>query len=256
MKYLRRKQVGFTLIELMVSLTIGATVTSAGLMLYLQISKNRNLIQAESALQNNGYFVRQTLRHLINQAGYRQIDSSSLDSTLLPVKNLEQTFLSSNTLWKAGEYIKTVDNGIKFRFEGASNSAGNPDGSFVNCLGVPIASGDIAEIQLTVDDGALLCSSFGSSVELISPDDNVRAEQLAVSWGVDTNNDMSVDEYRTTTATLSSTENLLSARLAILLSSENEVMTDNLGYTFNGSKYSAPDSRIRKEIVTTIRLKH
>jgi hypothetical protein len=73
---------------------------------------------------------------------------------------------------------------------------------------------------------------------------------------VDTNNDSNVDEYRPSSVTLASTEVLMTVRLSLLLSSRDEVQTNTAGYTFNGTEYASTDSRLRRESVTTVLLKH
>lgn len=256
MKPSQRMVAGFTLIELMISLAIGATVTGAGLILYLQMSKNRNLIEAELQLQSNSYFIHQTLRQFVNQAGYRPLDESSVSSSLLPVKTAEESFESVDSQWLDGSFFRSVTNGFAFRFEGSSNAAGVADGSLVNCQGEAIAANEIAEIQFTVTDGALLCTSAGTVVELISTDDDVNVERVVLNWGVDTNNDRSVDVYRSASSALGTGEQLMAVQMSLLLSSRDGVKSGSNRYTFDGAEYDSTDSRLRRESVTTVQLKH
>lgn len=251
-----RMAAGFTLIELMISLTIGATVTGAGLTLYAQMSKSRNLIQAELNLQSNSYLIHQTLRQFFNQAGYRPLDDTSLTVPILPVKALEQSFEAVSGEWALGEFVRATEDGLAFRFEGSSNAAGVADGSLINCHGDAIAAGDVAEVEFTVVDEALLCTSDDVSVELISDNDDIRVEQMVVNWGVDTNNDFGIDEYRTDSTTIASNEQLMAVRLSLLLSSREEVHKQEATYRFDGIDYTTTDSRLRRESVTTIQLKH
>ena len=98
----QRVLAGFTLIELMISLAIGATVTGAGLTLYLQMTKNRNLIQAELNLQSDSYFINQTLRQFFNQAGFWPLDNTALSASMLPVKARDQSFEAVDGQWATG----------------------------------------------------------------------------------------------------------------------------------------------------------
>jgi prepilin-type N-terminal cleavage/methylation domain-containing protein len=159
----RRQRVvaGFTLIELMISLAIGATVTGAGLTLYLQMTKNRNLIQAELNLQSDSYFINQTLRQFFNQAGYRPLNDAAQTAPILPVKALDQSFEAVDGQWLAGEFVRVLDNGFAFRFEGSSDATNVADGSLVNCQGDAIATGEVANVQFTIIDGGIFCSSAG-----------------------------------------------------------------------------------------------
>ena len=252
----QRVLAGFTLIELMISLAIGATVTGAGLTLYLQMTKNRNLIQAELNLQSDSYFINQTLRQFFNQAGFRPLDNTALSASMLPVKAPDQSFEAVDGQWATGEFVRVLDNGFAFRFEGSSDGNNVADGSLINCQGDAIATGEVADVQFSIIDGGLFCSSAGVMVEMIGDDDAVNVEQFAINWGVDTNNDSNVDEYRPSSVPLAANDVLMTVRLSLLLSSRDEVQTNTAGYTFNGTEYASTDSRLRRESVTTVLLKH
>jgi prepilin-type N-terminal cleavage/methylation domain-containing protein len=256
MTTLRRAIAGFTLIELMISLAIGTIVTGAGLTLYVQVSKSRHLIQAELNLQRDSYFVNQTLRQLLNQAGYRPLNDTLFMFPLLPVSSQDQSFTSVTDNWNTGDIVRALDNGLAIRFEGASDAAGVADGSIINCQGEAIASGVVTQLEITVEDGGLLCTSDGVTVDLISDDDDVQVEQLVVNWGVDTNNDSSIDEYRISSANITNSEALMSVRIMLLLSSKAEVQTNSSSYHFNGVEYTSTDKKLRRELITTVQLKH
>jgi prepilin-type N-terminal cleavage/methylation domain-containing protein len=251
-----RHAAGFTLIELMISLTIGAAVTGTGLSLYLQMSKNSTLIKTELLLQENSYYIHQTLRQYVSQAGYRGLSSTPSSLPIVPVKEPEKAFLAVAGQWQSGEFIRVMDNGFAFRFEGSSDATGTADGSLVNCQGDAIAENEIAELQITIVDNALLCTSNSDAVELIGEDDGVLVEQFVLSWGVDTNDDNSIDVYRDASTAVSANENRLSVRVALLLSSLDQVSKGTAGYTFNGTDYASTDSRLRRESVTTVQIKH
>lgn len=253
---IKRLTQGFTLIELMISLVIGATITGTGLTLFLQMSKSRSVIQAEVALQENSYYVAQALKQLLNQAGYRPLSVALLSSPLMPISTVEDSFVEVSGNWEQGEYVRAQDNGLAIRFGGSSNDSGIADGSIINCQGKAIAEGEISDIFLSVVDGVLLCTSNDEATELIVESDGVIIEQLAVLWGIDTNNDDSVDEYRATAADVSMSESLLAVRVLMLLSSRDEVMKGSFGYTFNGVEYAATDSRLRREMTTTVQIKN
>lgn len=256
MRTQRVNSAGFTLLELMITLAIGATLTTTGLSLYQQTTQNRNLIQSELALQESSYFLHQTLRQYVNKAGYRPLSTSSANSSILPVRVSRDVFPEVEGSWQAGRFIKLLNSGLAFRFEGASAADGSADGSMVNCQGESIAAGDIAELQFTVNNGLLVCTSNGADVELIGLADDVRVEQLIVQLGVDQNNDRNVDVFLQPSDVLASTDTLVSVRLAILLASLNEVQNYSDSYIFNGVEVTATDKKIRHQSVTTIQLKH
>lgn len=254
--HFQRKQMGFTLIELMIALVIGSIVTASGLTLYVQTSKTRNLIQAELALQNDAYFIQQTLRQFINQAGFRPLEGA-VDSLLIPVKTLSDSFSSDLTTWSAGQYIDVSANKISIRFEGVSDADGNADGSVVNCQGESIAAAEIEVVEFSIVDNGLVCTSDSVEVELVGKNSDVIVENNAMYWGVDTNNDRSVDEYRSATSTIASDESVLSFRVSLLLASAMDVYSArDLSYSFDGTSYTPTDTKLRRELVTTVQLKH
>lgn len=265
MRYGKFPSSGFTLIELLVSLVIGTIVIGTGFTLYLQTSASRNLLKAELALQENSYYIDHALRQLISQAGHRPLISALLATPLLPVKLPSQAFSESDGSastagasgnWVSGQYIRAEDNGISIRFNGSSDASGNADGTLIDCQGVPVAENDTVVIALTVVDGELLCTVDGESVAIVANTDGVSIESLAVSWGVDSNNDGSIDEYRSAADSVDTDEALLLVRVSMLLSSNDQVALSNPSYTFNGVDYTSLDSKLRHESVTTVQIKN
>lgn len=247
---------GFTLLELLVTLAIGATLTATSLTLYQQTAKTRNLLQSELALQEGSFFIHQVLRQYINQAGYRPLESAPANTSILPVKVSRAVFPAVDGSWAEGSFIQVLNTGFSIRFEGVSGSDGTADNSLVNCLGEGIAEGDIVELQFTIDSGSLLCSSSGSDVELIGPNDAVSIEQFIGSLGVDRNNDGNADIYLSPSDSLLASDAVVALRLSFLLASVDEVQDQKEKYTFNGVENTATDYKIRRESVTSVQLKH
>ncbi len=278
MKIIDRRSTGFTLIEVMISLAIGVIVVATGFTIYVQTIKVENFIQAELSLQSNSYFIHQTLRQFVNQAGYRALDFSNPNSSILPIKLTDNAFsggdtsgLTQNTgsivtfglqadsfsSWQEGQYIRVDTDGFSIKFEGSSDLAGVADGSVVNCQGDAIESGVVEELNFSIANGAFQCtSSNGTAVELVSPDDEIEVEQLIVRWGVDTDNDGSVDEYRLAADATAFSEKILAARFTLLLSSKDAVQSANAEYTFDGAQFTSTDQKLRHELKTTVQLKH
>ena len=263
MRYSKLTSTGFTLIELLISLVIGTIVIGTGFSLYLQTSATRTLIQAELALQENTYYIDYALRQLISQAGHRPLVTSLLTTPLLPVKLQSQAFSesigssstdSASGNWLAGQYLRAEDDGISLRYIGASDDTGAADGTLIDCQGTPVAEDESVVIALTVVDKELLCTVDGGSVALVANVDGVSIESIVVSWGIDLNNDNSVDEYRSAADEIDSDETILLVRLSMLLSSNDTVSFGDLNYTFNGVDYTSPDSKLRRESVTTVQI--
>lgn len=278
MKIINHNQVGFTLIELMISMVIGIVVVATGFTIYVQTIKVESYIQAELSLQSNSYFIHQTLRQYVNQAGYRPLDHSGSNPRILPIKLTDNAFGSGETsgsiissssfvasgvqadavdAWEDGQYIRVDSDGFSIKFEGSSDLAGDADGSVVNCQGDAIESGVVEELNFSINEGSLQCTaSNGMVVDLVSIDDEVEVEQLVVRWGIDTDNDASVDEYRLASGATASSEKILSARFTLLLSSKNAVQNASATYIFDGVEFTSTDKKLRQELTTTVQLKH
>ncbi|MBX2886192.1 MAG: prepilin-type N-terminal cleavage/methylation domain-containing protein [Granulosicoccus sp.] len=256
MTTMRRRITGFTLLELMIALGIGTTVTVTGLTLYQQTTQSRNLIQAELATQESSYLLHQVLRHYINQAGYRPLGNIPSGSSVLPVKLADDAFAAVSGNWDKGQFFKLVDNGFAIRFEGASASDGSADATFVDCVGSAIAAGTVAEVEFKVDDGLFLCTTDETEVQLIASDDDVRIEQFGASLGVDRNNDLNADVYLSATDTLLPGDDVVAVRLSFLLASVSEVKPSNGSYKYDGIEYVSTDKKLRHESVVAVQLKN
>ena len=247
---------GFTLIELMISLTIGSIVAFTSLTLYTQISKSTALVRTESVLQENAYFIQQTIRQYINQAGYRPLQSNPPAAPILPIRNIDRSFPAVPDKWQSGEYIRSVDNGLAIRFEGASLSDGTADGSVINCQREAIAESETVELQFTVSNGTLICSSAGEDIKFVGTEDGFVIEQAVFAFGIDTNNDKSVDQFQDASIAVADSEDLLAVRIDFLLRSVDAVLSHNNEYYFNGTASTATDKKLRQESSTIVKLKN
>ena len=244
---------GFTLIEMMISLAIGTLLTFTALTLYSQMSRSSSIVRTDSLLLENAYFIQQTLRQYINQAGYRP-DDSTTSALLMPINTTEQAFPEVSGEWASGQYIRSVDDGFAIRFKGASASDGTADGSVINCQRTAIGESDVVSLTIKVSDGTLLCDSADEELVLIDENDGLNIEELALYFGVDTNNDGSTDEY--IEASTATDETILSVRLSFLLGSLTNVLTNSTDYTFDGVAYTPSDRKLRHETSLWVELKN
>ena len=247
---------GFTLIELMISLAIGSIVAFTSLTVYTQVTRSTALLRTEAILQENAYFLQQTIRHYINQAGYRPLQSNPSAAPILPVKDLATSFPEVPDEWLSGEYIRSVNNGLAIRFEGASLPDGSADGSIINCQREAIAESETVELQFTVVNGSFICSSDDEDITYIGTEDGFVIEQAIFAFGIDTNSDKSVDKFQDASIALAGNEELLVLRLSILLSSVDAVLSHNDEYAFNGTMYTTTDKRLRQESSMVVKLKN
>ncbi len=91
----------------------------------------------------------------------------------------------------------------------------------------------------------------GAAEELV---ENV--EQMQISYGVDTNGDRQLDEYRAASA-VANWENVLSVRISLLLAGvEDNVTEDPQQVTFDGVTFTAGDRRLYQVMTTTVALRN
>ena len=244
---------GFTLIEMMISLAIGTLLTFTALTLYSQMSRSSAIVRTDSLLLENAYFIQQTIRQYINQAGYRPADTTA-SALFIPIDSRAQAFPEVSGEWASGQYIRSVDDGFAIRFKGASDSDGTADGSVINCQRTAIGSSDVVSLTIEVTEGTLLCNSAGEELVLIDENDGLNIEELAMYFGVDTNDDGSTDQY--IEASTATDETILSVRLSFLLGSLNNVLTKSTDYTFDGTAYTPTDRKLRHETSLWVELKN
>lgn len=259
------KNSGFTLIELLIAIVVGSTISLMGVTVYSQASVTKNVVQAELQIQESAYYIHQILKRYINQAGYVPLSISSSSFPILPIDTRDSVFTKVDSItdtdgntsraWGKGEYFISESEGFALRFMGASNYAGVADGTMVDCQGLAVGEGTVDTLVFAVQNNSLTCVSGGNSVEFIGVQDDVRVEDIVVDLGIDTNDDMSADEYRGSGSALSSGENVVSARIFILLASLLEVEDDATSYTYKGVSYTSADKRIRRQYISTVQLK-
>ena len=82
----RRTQRGLSLIELMISITIGLLILSAMATLFANQSKNRTELDKSNRMVDNGRFALETLSENLRIAGfYGELDTSRLDPATFPL---------------------------------------------------------------------------------------------------------------------------------------------------------------------------
>jgi len=135
---------GFTLLELLIAITI-STIILLGISTVLIISaNNRNQAVGLQQLQKEAITASQILKLQLSQIGYRSVNDSLVASNTVPVKALDKEFPEVVGNWSVGQILKAdaVANSLAFRFGGASDTDGNPDGSIRTCLGDLVGEGE------------------------------------------------------------------------------------------------------------------
>jgi len=76
---------GFTLIELMISLTIGALVLAAATGLMVTAAEARNSVKHTTELQEEAFFISHVLKQQLAQIGFRNIGPLSGITRAMPI---------------------------------------------------------------------------------------------------------------------------------------------------------------------------
>ncbi len=247
----RNRAQGFSLVELMVALTLGLLLTMG---LYSMLSSQRLTYQMS---QLNGSITERSqrdnafLRAMVNQAGY--MDYSSMQSTILGTSPfvasgnwaLGQTIRAENNLSTGG--MKSGSDLLQMRFIG--------DGTLVfNCAGGVIAVQTLWTVSLYVNNSAqLICSDSNGNTVL---DENVETLQLLFSSTSSPSTLLRADEVTAASAWLS--VNRLS--YGLLLAEKNVPATTALNtqsfQILDQQISSANDTQLRQPITESLLLRN
>jgi type IV pilus assembly protein PilW len=244
-----RSNSGFTLIELMVSMTIGLLLTIVVANLFLGSRATYQTTDETSRMQENIRYAYQLLTRTVHIGGYRSSPNTRLD----------QIFTVGNQAVTGTEGGGTVPDSFTIRYQGSGTGAG-ADGSIVNCQGGQVDAGFIVQSTFSIGPGAnlanaLLCDNgVGAPVEVVSDVDNMQ-----ILYGEDTNADMVADRYVVATS-VSNFDNVVSVRVALLFRTTNissSVLKDTGTYDLNGTVVGPfNDTRIRRVVTLNLNLRN
>lgn len=247
---------GFSLIELMISLTIGILVLTAATGLVVTAADSRRIVKHSAELQEEAFFVSHILKQQLSQAGYRRIGDAGTISRTLPIANLADHYPSGGS-WQSGQLINISSGTLSYRFDGASLPDGTPDGSIYDCLGTAIPFGLIIETSIALQGNSLVCTVGANSTLLIDGTGDTSIEQLVFILGVDSTGDGRID--RTVDSALASANDFANTRnltIRMLLASRDNAINHHQTFRFNGIDTTATDHRIRTEAVVAVALRH
>lgn len=191
-----KKNYGFTLIELMISLLISTLLIGAVFSIFISTNKAMWLTDALSHNQESGRFTLDYLSRHIRFAGFNQGTGQSPQAVLLP--DCGKIFCSKNNATGSDELA------ISFKA---------PAG-YSDCMGNPIPSGDLVITRFWVENNNLRCAvsldngkSIYASATLLS---DIQSMQFLAGSG---NTFSDIDDTNLTP------DKITSIRLALLISS-------------------------------------
>lgn len=247
---------GFSIVEILISITLGLIVMGGILQLFLNNKFTYRLEQGFTELQENGRFLMTYLNRIVRLSAYRT--TPDVDSFM----TLEETFPIA-----APHVSGTNDNGVNgsdtltVRFQGSGDGAGNPDGTLSDCLNTNLDANDIAINIFSIN------ANFQFQCQAINATSNTDqtlvlidgVEDFQVLMGEDLNDDNTPDRYVPSNYPNLNFQNVISVRLALLLRTNDEVSAsvENKVYNLLGNPFTpGQDRRLRKTFATTVFLRN
>lgn len=216
-----KKNTGFTLIELMISLLIGTILISAISSILITSNKSMWLNDALSQNQESGRFSLDYLSHHIRFAGFNKGTGQSPQAVLPP--NCEKIFCSQNNIAGSDELV------ISFKA---------PEG-YKDCMGTPINSEDLVITKFWVTNNSLRCAvsldsgkSIYASATLLS---DIQSMQVMASNG---------NTFFNLADDLLKTDKVETIRIALLINSSNNTINNRPSIAVNNRSYALLDEKI------------
>ncbi|SFZ77196.1 PilW family protein [Chitinimonas taiwanensis] len=155
---MKKTQQGFTIIELMVGLSLGLLLAFAVAAIYLQTGQSRNTQTELSRFNDNGRYVLDTYKRIVTQSGYRAwSDAGSSKDNI----QLNLAFPAAGD-FLAGQTILEKDNELLVRFKGDASKniircdkSDDADYPFLKDASVATT------FALYLDSGSLICKIAG-----------------------------------------------------------------------------------------------
>jgi type IV pilus assembly protein PilW len=264
---------GFSLIELMIAMTIGLVISLVVGQLFIGSRQAFTSTDSLSRVQENSRYALTVISREMRSASFRS-DPRVPRATAYPAG----TTPSLNGTDGGG----TASDLITVRFQGSGNGTGTPDGTMQDCVGNRIDYGTAVvntffvqndTSNLNNDNAAeptLFCNSTGTGTCAVGAAGCYAlvpgVENMQIVYGEDTgaqpyttNPDGSIDRW-IAAGSVSNWDNVLSVRISLLLRTDNRVgqTTDTRAYAMSGTSVSAPgnDTRLRRVFTSVINLRN
>lgn len=283
---------GFSLVELMVAMTIGLLIALVVTKAYLSGLATQGTQTDVSRAQESGRFAFELLARSIRKSGYRNpkavgapfcdgSDPTPPTTPRLVMMNDPSTIdATASNLTGSTSTIANSSDVIRVRYYGDGVIGGAADGTMLDCLGNSIPANTLEEDTLYVANDAangneptLYCyASNAASAQPLIPG----VESLQLLYGEDTDGDGSINRY-VTAANVANVNHVRSVMVSVVTRTAGTRNAINLAQqTFNhfgtqyapsntaptgdsGSIFSTPspsDGRIRQHSTTVIALRN
>ena len=251
-----RRMDGFTIMELLISTTIGLFVVAAVLVLYLNAQESAAYMNSASRVQESGRFGVDHVARTLRMAGY---DDPTSSGVVAVVPALEGTTSSDVTLSMSPFTLKTNTDVVKISHETA-------DG-LVNCQGIeapaPANVNDwpwVTNIYAISDNSELICSTItktSTATTTVAPLVIAEGvEDMVLQFGIDADADGIANRYVRESG-VADWSLVVSAKMTLLVNSVETAFASTLNGCKSCDTFDPPDSNlVRAEFHTTVRLRN
>ena len=273
---------GFTLVELLVALTIGLLITLVVTQAYLSGLGTQRDQTSLTRAQEASRFAFDALSKAIRRAGYKNPKATGLgfcDSPtvvrLVAGNDMASIDPTAANLTGSTVTVLNTSDAVRVRYFGEGNTVTNTaDGTISDCQGTAVAPNALVEETYFVaadanngNEPTLFCYSSASAangnVALVPG-----VESLQMLFGVDTDSDGSINGYVTAT-NITNTNNVRSIMISMVTRTPDANAVNRSAQSVNhfdshypatgdaGNTFNAPaDGRMRQHSVTTIALRN
>ena len=256
----RRSARGFSLIELMIAVTVGLLLTIVVSQVFLGSRRTYSTTDDVARMQENMRYAHDVMSRVVRMAGY----VSAPARYPITVDTIAGVFTGANVALAGedgGNGDVNVPDTLTVRFQGS------PDNSTVDCAGRVIGPNEIATntfsivVNATTRVPALVCTTVvgGANVatELITD-----VENMQILYGEETSGDFTADRY-VKRLDVDDMDRVISVRIALLFRTPNLFVRSNPDTTeheLHGVKTTAPGgdeaTRIRRAMTLTVAMRN
>jgi len=242
---LRKQQAGLTIVELMVSMTLGLLLTIAIAQIFLGTRQTYASQDENARMQETARFALQLIERELRMSGFVRNGSTGTYSVASPV------IAAADDSNPSGAGLNDSDE-FTVRFFGSDDAAGTAaDNTVINCIGESARLNETVVDRFYIAAGAsgepaLFCRSIRPSNTAVTTDTELVSgvESMQLLFGEDTNADRTADRYLGRNDVALDMERVVSVRISLLVRSAQQVATgaDTRKYNHFGTAYAAADT--------------
>lgn len=287
------RQLGLSLLELMVALTLGLFVAAGALQVFVGSRQSLDVIQAQSSMQEGARFSFYFIGGATRPAGYLDAGDMSEGNNLFAtelVNKFNAAVADPNAAIVANPYVDNPwlavgDFGLSSVINGEDSFAGSvgsiavkantdilrirmqgdPDGFLSDCEGIAMLAGTVIQTFFVSDDDQLYCMvDTRNPVALVAGIEDMQIQYgLSVNANPTPTNKFIVNQYVNAEAIDASAaddidwSNVLTVRVGLLAASDDESLgAESQTYTLlDANSVTFTDGKARKEFTQTIALR-